>query len=190
MIIGVIFGLFSASITKVTEWIVFGLLGGFTAPNVLKWHWWRLNGYSYFWGMLMGIVIALLLPVVYPNLSIIWTFPIILFFSGAACILVSLITAPDDEEVLKKFYKSVRPWGFWEPIYKKVIAEDPTFKRNTGFLRDMVNVFVGIIWHTSLRVIPIYLVIFEFNAMGIAIAISLVSIYFLKKNWYDKLETN
>jgi solute:Na+ symporter, SSS family len=190
MALGILFGFFAESINKMTEWIVFGLIGGYTAPNVLKWHWWRLNAYSYFWGMLAGMVIALLLPVVLPTLGIMWTFPIILFFSGFSCIVISFISPPDDMDVLKKFYKSVRPWGFWEPVYKLIIAEDPSFKRNTGFLRDMVNVFVGIIWHTSLRVIPIYLVIFEFNSMGISIAIALVSMYFLKKNWYDKLETN
>jgi solute:Na+ symporter, SSS family len=190
LIVGIICGFYAYSINKVTEWLVFGLFGGYTAPNVLKWHWWRLNATSYFWGMLSGIIVAMLLPVFFPAISAIYTFPIILFFSGITCIAVAYLTEPDDEEVLKKFYKSVRPWGFWEPIYQKVIAEDPSFRKNTGFKRDMINVFVGIIWHTALRVIPIYLIIFEFNAMGIAIAISLITMYFLKKNWYDKLENN
>ena len=31
------------------------LYGGFVVANVLKWYWWRFNGYGYFWGMLAGI---------------------------------------------------------------------------------------------------------------------------------------
>ena len=37
-------------------WITFALGGGYTAANVLKWHWWRFNGYGYFWGMLAGML--------------------------------------------------------------------------------------------------------------------------------------
>ncbi len=37
------------------EWITAALWGGYAAPNILKWHWWRLNGYGYFWGMVAGI---------------------------------------------------------------------------------------------------------------------------------------
>ena len=30
--------------TRPTNWIVSGLWVGYAAPNMLKWHWWRLNG--------------------------------------------------------------------------------------------------------------------------------------------------
>jgi Na+/proline symporter len=75
-----------------------------------------------------------------------------------------------DEETLKSFYRNVRPWGAWGPIRKLVEAEDPKFERNRGFKRDMVNVFVGMIWQTA-----------------VAVAILAVASVFLKKNWYDRL---
>ena len=37
------------SIDKITQWIIGGLFGGYTAANILKWYWWRLNGNGYFW---------------------------------------------------------------------------------------------------------------------------------------------
>ncbi len=43
-------------------WIVSGLWGGYTASNVLKWYWWRFNGYGYFWGMVAGIAASLTIP--------------------------------------------------------------------------------------------------------------------------------
>ena len=52
----------SASATKnvhsVTEWIVSALVPAFVAPNVLKWHWWRFNGYGFFAGMVAGTAAA------------------------------------------------------------------------------------------------------------------------------------
>ena len=92
--------------------------------------------------------------------------------------------------MLKKFYKSVRPWGFWEPIYQKVVAEDPSFKKNTNFKRDMLNVAVGIVWQATLYVIPIYIVIRRFNPCVVAVIVLAVTSIILKKNWYNKLEEN
>ena len=48
------FGLATSNVHKVTEWIVSALIPAFVAPNVLKWHWWRFNGYGFFAGMVAG----------------------------------------------------------------------------------------------------------------------------------------
>jgi len=190
VIVGVLFGFMAESVHQMTQWIVFGLWGGYTAPNILKWHWWRFNAYGYFGGMIAGVVAALAYPVVFPNLSDVNSFPLILAFSGAVSVIVSLLTPPDDINVLKNFYKRVRLWGFWQPIYEKVVVENPGFKKNTGFARDMVNVFIGTIWQTSLRIIPIFLIIFDYQSMGMAVLLVIVTTVFLKKNWYDKLEND
>jgi len=49
VLVGFAFGFAVESINQVTLWIVSALYGGYTASNVLKWYWWRLNGYGYFW---------------------------------------------------------------------------------------------------------------------------------------------
>ena len=188
VIIGVIFGMFIHSIDSMTKWIVASLYGGYTAANILKWIWWRFNGYGYFWGMLSGIAASLVIPLVFPDSSALNTFPLILLISSVGCVAGSLLTAPDNEEVLKEFYSSVRPWGFWEPIYQKVLAEHPDFKKNRNFKRDMVNCSVGIAWQMSMVVMPIYLVIREFVSMSIAFVVFAATTVFLKFYWYDKLE--
>ncbi|HKM52096.1 MAG TPA: hypothetical protein VJY33_01730 [Isosphaeraceae bacterium] len=60
IVLGIVFGLFTESVHKVTEWIVSGLLPAFVAPNVLKWHWWRFNGHGFFAGMVAGTTAAIL----------------------------------------------------------------------------------------------------------------------------------
>ena len=56
VLIGIFFGFFATSLNAITLWITASLYGGYTAANVLKWVWWRCNGYGYFWGMLTGLL--------------------------------------------------------------------------------------------------------------------------------------
>ncbi len=188
VIVGVCFGIFIHSIDSATKWIVSSLYGGYTAANVLKWIWWRFNGYGYFWGMLSGLVTSIFIPLFFPEASALNTFPIILLISSAGSVAGSLLTAPDNDNVLKNFYSTVRPWGFWDPIYKKVLTDQPDFKKNTNFKRDMANSIIGIAWQMSMLVMPIYLVIREYISLAVTLGVFLVTSFLLKIYWYDKLE--
>ncbi|MBW8036281.1 MAG: Na+:solute symporter [Planctomycetes bacterium] len=199
VIVGISFGFFVESINTITLWIVMNLWGGYTAANLLKWYWWRFNGFGYFWGMMAGLISSLTMPKLIPLAAakiapglltvsdVFYVFPIILILSLLGSILGTLLTKPDDEEVLKSFYKKVRPWGFWGPIRDKVLLEDPDFMPNKDFKRDMFNIVVGIIWQSSMVVIPIYLIIEYKVPLYSAIAILVITSLILKKNWYDKL---
>jgi solute:Na+ symporter, SSS family len=201
VIVGISVGFVVESINDVVLWITGALWGGYTAANVLKWYWWRFNGYGYFWGMMSGILSALLIPML-NSLHLIdflvdWplpsnlemnAFPIIFILSIIGCLLGTYLTKPEDDETLKKFYANIRPWGFWKPILEKVLVDNPDFKKNTNFWRDMFNVVVGIIWQVTLMAIPIYLVLREKVSFFIGLGIALVAMFILKKTWWDRLE--
>ena len=85
-------------------------------------------------------------------------FPIIMALSTIASVGVCLLTRPEKDEVLKSFYRTVRPWGFWRPIYEKCRAEDPTIQPNRDFWRDWFNIVVGLVWEMSMVALPIFLV--------------------------------
>ena len=203
VVIGVLIGWNVTSVNSVVLWIVSGLWGGYTASNVLKWYWWRFNGYGYFWGMITGIVAALVLafpgllgnlPIIqsllakYPvNLDVTIVFPLVLLISLTGCLLGTLLTKPEDDAILMDFYRRVRPWGFWGPVLKKVLAEDPGFKRNKDFPRDMFNIAVGIVWQISLVALPLYVVIQEFQRVFICLAVTLGTSAILKFTWFDHL---
>ena len=99
-----------------------------------------------------------------------------------------MLTEPEDETVLKDFYKKVNPWGCWGPIRGKVLREDPTFKPNPDFTKDMTNVAVGIVWQLCLTALPIYLVLRQWSWVGAIAAALVVTSVIIKFNWYDKLE--
>jgi solute:Na+ symporter, SSS family len=186
VLLGVMNGFFIPSLNQVIQWLVSALYGGYTASNVLKWYWWRFNGYGYFWGMLTGFAIAF--PLIFTDISPINAFPFMFVACIAACMLGSLLSAPDDMAVLKKFYTKVRPWGFWAPVLAEVQKDHPQVGANKNFARDAINVVVGILWQTSLTASPIFLVIKHWPEFIIAISIAVSTSIFLWFNWYKKLE--
>lgn len=188
VVVGIIFGFLTSSIDAVMKWIVSGLFGGYTAANLLKWIWWRFNGSGYFWGMVAGLIASLATPLMLPGITALNAFPVVLAISLTGCLVGTYSTDPESDEVLKSFYKNVRPWGFWEPVYEKVIAENPEFKKNTNFKRDMLNCAVGIVWQMTLVVMPVYLIIREYQYMLIAAGVFAITSVFLKFNWLNKIE--
>jgi Na+/proline symporter len=52
--ISIVFGIFAQDVNSILQWIVSALYGSYVVSNVLKWYWWRFNGYGYFWGMVAG----------------------------------------------------------------------------------------------------------------------------------------
>jgi SSS family solute:Na+ symporter len=188
LVVGIFFGYQAASINQVTQWIVNGLWGGYTAPNILKWHWWRFNGFGYFWGMVAGIGAALALPRVAPDMHPLEAFPYIFGLSLLASVVGSLVTECEPDDVLKHFYKTVRPWGFWGPIRDKVMADDSSFVPNKSAKRDAVNVVVGIVWQMTMVTIPLYMILRDMKGLWISIFILLATSWFLKKSWLDHVE--
>lgn len=192
VIVGITFGFFVDSIDTVMRWIVNALWAGYAASNILKWYWWRFNGYGFFWGMVSGIGAALIVPPImsawYPGLHEIYGFPPILAVSIIGSVLGSLLTEAEDDETLKKFYARIRPWGFWGPICEKVMKENPSFQKNGNFWRDWFNIGVGMVWQLCMMAFPFFLLIREMPGVVYTLLIIAIATLILKFNWYDKLE--
>jgi solute:Na+ symporter, SSS family len=198
VVVSMILGTQAKNVNQVLQLIVSALWGGYTASNVLKWYWWRFNSYGYFWGMLAGMIAAglpmvipgllgALFPTIAPDIRILYYFPFILGFSLIGCIAATLLTPATDDATIKEFYRRVRPWGFWGPVHAMVIKDDPSFKKNTNFGRDMFNVFIGTVWQTALVALPMFLVFHEFGWAVGTLVLAVICLVLLKKYWWDKL---
>jgi Na+/proline symporter len=186
--IGVILGFFTKDVNSILQWIVSGLYGGYIAANVLKWYWWRFNANGFFWGMLAGTAGALIFSEFFSGVQFLYFFPVLFLISLAGC-FIGTFTAPATEtETLKKFYRTVRPWGFWKPIHALVIADDPSFIPNKRFKLDMFNVAIGIIAQCCLTILPMYVVLWMQLPLIITVLILIIIILILKKTWWNKLE--
>ena len=185
---GVILGFFVKDINSVLQWIVSALYGGYIASNVLKWHWWRFNARGFFWGMLTGILAAMVFSLVIPDGQLLYWFPLLFAISLAGSIIGSYTSEPTDLSVLKSFYSNVRPWGFWEPVKQAVLADDPAFKANKNFKLNMFNVVIGTIAQCCLTILPMYLVLKQKTSLLITVILLIVIVAILKKTWWDKLK--
>ena len=203
VILGVFMGFFANSINSLTLWITSALFGGYVAANFLKWIWWRFNGWGYFWGMLSGLLVATLQFILEQNkesfdegsllyellhVHAIYLFPIIFMVSLTGSFLGTYLTKPTEMNTLKSFYKSVRPWGWWKPVYNELLKEDSNFQKNTDFWKDMLNCVIGIIWQSSMIVMPIYFVIRDYPKATISLLVFVITSIILKFTWYDKIK--
>lgn len=206
--LSVVIGFFVESVNSILQWITSALWGGYIAANLLKWHWWRFNGNGYFWGMVSGILASLVCPYLFDQYTIVdghlverigeyatnapllplFYFPLLLLISLIGCVVGTYLAPAVDDETLERFYITVRPWGFWKPVYDKVVAKYPKVKENKNFKRDMFNVCVGIVWQMCLTIIPMYLVIKDGMPLITSILVLLITSLVLKKNWYDKMD--
>ena len=114
--------------------------------------------------------------------------PVLFVLSLAGCFIGTYAAPPTDMEVLKKFYSTVRPWGFWKPVHELVMKENPAFEPNKRFKLDMFNVVLGIIAQCCLTILPMYIVLWMKLPLLITVIILAVIVLILKRTWWDKLE--
>lgn len=194
VIISICLGYFVKNINSALQWIANALYGGYIAANVLKWYWWRFNANGFFWGMMSGIIAALILPYAkewYPHLFFqldLYNWPLLFLISVAGCFIGTYTAPAVDEKLLTSFYVNVRPWGFWKPVYRRASAENPTILPNKKFTLDMFNVVLGVVGQTCLGLLPMYLILWMKLPLMIVIVILIVIIAVLKKTWWDTLE--
>ena len=195
VVVGTAFGFMITELKDVVNWIVASLYGGYIAANLLKWHWWRFNGWGYFWGMLCGIASAFTFAAVFHGQATILTFeknlalfPVIFGVSLLGSVLGSLLTPADDMRVLMEFYRRVRPWGWWGPVHKQLLLEFPDIQPNRECGRDALNIVVGIVWQTALTATGIFIVLQNYTALSWSIGIAMATTLILKFNWYDHLQ--
>jgi len=186
--VSIVLGFYAENVNSLLQWIVSALFGSYVASNVLKWHWWRFNGSGYFWGMVAGLIPALIFPLIFKNTLELYYFPLLLLLSTIGCIVGTYLAPPTDEKTLKDFYRNVRPWGFWQPIHNKVVAEMPDFNKNNDFKLDMFNVLVGVIWQTALVILPIYVVLLKGVPVIISLIIIAIAVIILKRTWWNRLD--
>ena len=145
-----------------------------------------MNGWSYAAGTLSGMLLSLVQALVpaFSKLPLYATFPAIAGAVLLVTVAVALLTEPTDRETLLRFYREVRPAGFWKPIADETgLAPEA----NATFRNDMMNVVIGIPWLIAMWLCPVYLVLHRFFEAGAAAAVVAVLSVVLYRTWYLRL---
>lgn len=187
---GIVISQFADSINALFTWIMATLGAGVLLPNVLRWYWWRLNGWGYFAGTGAGMILSLVQAVLEQQgilvLPVYVTFPALALTVLVVCVVVTLLTPPTEPEVLSRFYRLVQPAGAWRPVAAQVKRDDPAFRREP-FVHDLVSLVLAVPWLGTLYVAPMYLITHQFGVVAAGMAIVFVLTLGLAFTWFRHL---
>jgi Na+/proline symporter len=190
VVLGLGIGFQSESIAEIWNWMMVTLGAGVIIPNVLRWYWWRMNGWGYALGTLGGMILAAAVLFV-DGLPSYVVFPLIVMASLILSVVGSLLTLPVEKNVLVSFYRSVRPFGRWGPVREiaRTSAKDDVPQAENVWL-TVFNVLLGMMAIASLYLFPMYLVGHWYGISFLCLGIGLAAIVILKFTWYRNLPEN
>ena len=175
------------SISDIWNWIMMALTSGILIPNVFRWYWWRMNGWSYAIGVFVGIIMSFVV-LFFDNAPMYVVFPWVVIPSLLACIMMSYLTKPTNSETLITFYRTVRPFGAWGPIKRQSgLSEAELSLKSESFGLTAINVLLGMIAISGYYLLPMYLVGHWFTYAGICLAFAGTATVLLYFTWYRNL---
>ena len=131
---------------------------GSGAIYLLRWFWWRINALTEITAMVVATLCAVVLVLFVDDTSLATTvldgFTVKLLITVAVVtvswLLVTLLTPPEDKEVLRNFYKLTQPGGpGWKKVIDEAKAEGKPCDDNKGVAwqmpKQLVMVFVGLL---------------------------------------------
>ena len=170
--------LFSLTITNINEiwgWITMGIGAGMFIPQVIRWYWWRFNGYGFAIGTAVGMVAAVLTKAFGGPIAEYNSFLIASGSSLVGCIIGTYLTPPTESAVLSHFYKVTRPFGFWGSVRTEIPTEVLN-QINEENRRDIIAIFFAVPWQVVLFLTGMMIVMKQwsnvFNLFGLLIVLS------------------
>jgi len=121
---------------------------------ILRWFWWRINAFTEIAGMIISFVVAIFWELIYPKLGLppIPAYGRLLLSVGittAGWIIVTYLTRPTDMEVLKSFYRMIRPDGCGWKLVRKALKEEGTDETEIApkdsLPRGLLGFFFGVL---------------------------------------------
>lgn len=187
VLVGIGIGLQSESISEIWNWMMIALGGGVIIPNVLRWYWWRMNGWGYAIGTLGGVIFSLV-SLIFDDLPAYYLFPLIVSISLILSIVGSLITRPVKRNILVSFYRSVRPFGWWRPIREESrLTPAALAAKSENVSITILNLALGMLAIFGIYLFPMYLVGHWYVQSITWLGLSVASIVVLKFTWYRNL---
>lgn len=187
--IGLILTLFIKNINEIWGWITMSIGAGLIIPQLIRWYWWRLNGYGYAIGMAAGAISAIIWKLTVPaTVEEYYAFMFAAGISLIATIIGTKFTKPTDDKVLQKFYNVTRPFGFWKK-FKNKLPEKSRNGIDKENKRDIIATFMAVPWQIILFLFMMNLVFKVWSQLlmlGILLIALSIGLYF---KWFRHLST-
>ena len=189
IIVGLVLMLFIRNINEIWGWITMSIGAGLIIPQLIRWYWWRLNGYGYAIGMASGMLAAIIWKLVTPEgTEEYFAFIFAAVISLIGTIIGTLLTTPTDNKVLENFYRVTRPFGFWNPIRRRLSPQFIT-QVNAENRRDIFSTFIAVPWQVCLFMMWMVLVMKRLDTFVVLLSIVLLLSVILYFSWFRYLST-
>lgn len=176
------------SINEIWGWLTMGLGAGMVVPLLVRWYWWRMNGYGFTFGTIFGMGSAILQKIFYPEATEYLSFAVLLVSSFSATIIGTLLTEQTNKETLINFYKTTRPFGFWKPI-KSLLPDEKKTQINSENRRDIIAICFALPWQIVLFLTGMTVILKRFDLFFYLLIILIflsVGLYYF---WFRHLST-
>ncbi|MBN2416320.1 sodium:solute symporter [bacterium] len=188
VVFGLLFSMAIRNINEIWGWITMSIGAGMFIPTLIRWYWWRMNGWGFAAGTAAGMIAAVIQRLVFPQVPEYVSF---LFASGIsllATIIGTYLTKPTDIDVLVAFYRTTRPFGFWKPVKERLQSRviEQMDKENR---RDKLSIFLAVPWQIVLFLMWISVMMKRWDQAGLLLAVLIalsVGLYFA---WFRHLST-
>ncbi|MEM7715976.1 MAG: sodium:solute symporter [Cyanobacteria bacterium P01_A01_bin.68] len=191
VVVGMLFSYQIKNINEIWGWLTLGLGAGLAIPLVLRWYWWRFNGYGFAIGTAAGMLAAIVTKAfIINNIDsqlqeyALFLIPSISSFIG--CIIGTFTTRPTDLQVIDNFYKVTRPFGFWGIVRKNLPANIQQKIKNEN-RRDIVSTLIAIPWQLILFMLGITFMMKRWDIFGTLLAVFIVLSIALYFTWFKYL---
>lgn len=189
--LGIGLGLKMHSVLELGVW-VFGILAGsMIVPLVLRWYWWRFNGWGFAFGMIAAFAVALVQKLIQNAYGYVWPdyafYFLMVAISFTVSVTVALLTPATDRETLVEFYRRTQPWGWWNPVHHSLISGEPGFEKEKRFGLDFLNSAVGATALFCLNMLPVYFMLHNWGMvwkLALVFILTAGTMYF---TWYRTL---
>lgn len=185
--VAVILALGVKNIDDIWAWITGPLSAGLFVPIILRWYWWRFNGYGFALATAAGLAVSVWTQT-QPEMPFYEAFLVAAAASLLAGVAGSLATPATDAETLERFWRRIRPFGFWGRVRSGLEAEltERVGLRNTI---DVLAVPFAVAWQLAGVVAVISLLLHKWTTFAAGAAVFALLSYVLYFTWYKNLQT-
>ncbi len=188
VVLGLLFSLTIRNINEIWGWITMSIGAGMIVPTLLRWYWWRMNGYGYAIGMAAGMIAAVVQRLAFPIVPEYVSFGFASGFSLIGTIAGTYLTQPTDKKVLDNFYKTTRPFGFWNPVRSQMSPKviEKIYKENR---RDIISTFFAVPWQVVLFLTMMMIIMKAWHTLFILLGLLILLSTGLYFTWFRHLST-
>jgi len=177
------------NINRIWGWISMGLGSAIGIPLLLRFYWWRFNGFGYAMGMIGGLfaaIVVLVIDTFYVDMSEVTQFLILTPISLLCAVLGTYLAEPCSRDVLENFYRKTRPFGFWGPL-RATLAEPVRRAMTVEHRNDLLALPCAFVWMVTMYLLPMQLIIKQYAAFAVTLALFLTSLVGMYRFWYKNL---